>query len=204
MVSHLVFSQLGLIVLGCVFLRLSGLWPSEPVATRLPTPEPLMPLRHRSKEPTPFLGLTHKPHCEAGEQGVASRREPPCAPPPPRVSTRGRRRHVDTSPHGCPDPACRDGGWLGLGHMRSHGHPRGGPWRQLSGRRCQGYFLETQGTIFHGKRVAPEKLVWAVGALAEGLGIRAVARVFEIDPHTVLPWLVEVADHAAAFTQDFW
>jgi len=55
----------------------------------------------------------------------------------------------------------------------------------------------------HGKRVAPDVLVWAVGALAEGLGIRAVARVFEVDPNTVLEWLVEVADHAAAFSQYF-
>jgi len=44
-------------------------------------------------------------------------------------------------------------------------------------------------------------LVWAVGALAEGLGIRAVARVFEVDPNTVLQWLVEVADHATAFSE---
>jgi len=51
--------------------------------------------------------------------------------------------------------------------------------------------------------VAPEKLVWAVGALAAGLGIRAVARVFEVDPNTVLAWLVEVAEHAAAFSQYF-
>ena len=50
---------------------------------------------------------------------------------------------------------------------------------------------------------APEKLVWAVGALAEGLGIRAVARVFEVDPNTVLAWLVAVADHAVAFSQYF-
>jgi IS1 family transposase len=55
----------------------------------------------------------------------------------------------------------------------------------------------------HGKRVAPERLVWAVGALAEGLGIRAVARVFEVDPNTVLQWLVEVADHATAFSRYF-
>jgi len=53
----------------------------------------------------------------------------------------------------------------------------------------------------HGKRVSPDLLVWAIGALAEGLGIRAVARVFEVDPNTVLQWLVEVADHAAAFSQ---
>jgi hypothetical protein len=31
----------------------------------------------------------------------------------------------------------------------------------------------------------------AVTALAEGLGIRAVARVFEVDPNTVLQWLVD-------------
>jgi hypothetical protein len=55
----------------------------------------------------------------------------------------------------------------------------------------------------HGTRVAPEKLVWAVGTLAEGVGIRAVARVFEVDPNTVLAWLVEVAEHAAAFSQYF-
>jgi hypothetical protein len=46
-------------------------------------------------------------------------------------------------------------------------------------------------------------LVWAVGALAEGLGIRAVARVFTVDPNTVLQWLTEVADQAAAFSQYF-
>ncbi len=39
--------------------------------------------------------------------------------------------------------------------------------------------------------------------MAEGLGIRAVARVFEVEPNTVLAWLVEVADHAVAFSQYF-
>jgi hypothetical protein len=51
-----------------------------------------------------------------------------------------------------------------------------------------------------GKRVSPDRLVWAIGALAEGLGMRAVARVFEVDPHTVLAWFVEVAEHATAFS----
>jgi hypothetical protein len=39
--------------------------------------------------------------------------------------------------------------------------------------------------------------------LAEGLGIRAVARVFEVDPNTVLQWLVEAADHLQVFSQYF-
>jgi len=51
--------------------------------------------------------------------------------------------------------------------------------------------------------VAPDKLVWAVGALVEGLGIRAVARVFEVDPNTVLAWLVEVAERVAACSPYF-
>jgi hypothetical protein len=37
-------------------------------------------------------------------------------------------------------------------------------------------------------------LVWAVGTLAEGLGIRAVARVCEVAPNTVRAWIVEAAD----------
>jgi hypothetical protein len=51
--------------------------------------------------------------------------------------------------------------------------------------------------------VAPEPLVWAVGALAEGLGRRAVARVFAVDPHTVLVWWIEAAGHAAAVSCHF-
>src|SRR6516164_7726346 len=79
----------------------------------------------------------------------------------------------------------------------------GGLWRQLYCSQGEGYCLETCGTPLHGKRVAPEKRVWAVGTLAEGLGLRAVARVFAVDPNTVLAWLVEVAEHAAAFSQYF-
>jgi len=110
---------------------------------------------------------------------------------------------VDTSRHFCPHPICAYRGWVGLGNISANGHPSGGPWRQLYCTGCRGYFQETHGTPLHGKRVAPEKLVWAVGALAEGLGIRAVARVFEVDPNTVLQWLVEVADHATAFSRYF-
>jgi hypothetical protein len=201
MVSNLFFYQLMLIALVWLCLMLHGLWPSEPAAERLTTAQPIPPSRTRSKVPKPFPGLTRQPHCDACAQDVTLRREPPCAPPPRLISIRGRRRQVDTSHHFCPDPDCRYGGWTGLGNISANGHPSGGPWRQRHCSRCGGYFLETHGTPLHGKRVAPEKLVWAVGALAEGLGIRAVARVFEVDPTTVLAWLVEVAEHAAAFAQ---
>jgi IS1 family transposase len=204
MVSHLVFYQLGLVALVWLFLMLSGLWPSEPAAARLMPPKPLRPRCKPSKKPKPFPGLTRKPCCAACKQAIEAPKLQPSPPPPPTIaSTRGRRRHVDTSQHFCPAPDCRYGGWLGLGNITSNGHPSGGPWRQLYCSKCRGYFLETHGTPFHGKRVAPDLLVWAVGALAEGLGIRAVARVFEVDPNTVLQWLVEVAEQLQAFSQYF-
>ena len=66
-----------------------------------------------------------------------------------------------------------------------------------------GYFLETHGTIFHGKRLSVELIVRVLACLAEGLGIRATARVFEVDPNTVLQWLVEAAEQLQAFTALF-
>jgi IS1 family transposase len=64
-------------------------------------------------------------------------------------------------------------------------------------------FLETYGTPLHAKQVDSDKLVWAIAALAEGLGIRAVARVFGGGPTTVLGWLVEAAEHLEAFSRYF-
>src|SRR5215467_1395100 len=201
MVSHLLFYQLVLLGLLWLCCMLHAAWPSSDAAG-VPRPTELMPpSRKRPRVPKPFPGLTHKPHCEACAQAAVPRPQAPCAPPPRIVSTRGRPRQVDTSAQFCPQPPCAYWGWVGLGNIRANGHPNGGPWRQLHCTSCCGYFQETHGTPLHGKRVAPEKLVWAVGALCEGLGMRAVARVFEVDPNTVLGWLVEVADHAAAFTQ---
>jgi transposase-like protein len=116
------------------------------------------------------------------------------------TSTRGRQRQVDTQDQFCPKQSCRYYGWMARGNIRANGHPRGGPWRQLQCVVCGTYFLETHGTLFHGKRVPTELLVCAVAALAEGLGIRAVARVFAVNPNTVLAWLVEAADQLQAFS----
>jgi transposase-like protein/IS1 family transposase len=110
---------------------------------------------------------------------------------------------VDSQHHFCPNPHCAYHGWVERGNLRANGHPGGKPWRQLQCTACRRYFQETHGTLLRGKRVSLEMLVWAVGALAEGLGIRAVARVFEVDPNTVLRWLVEATDHAAAFSRHF-
>ncbi len=203
MIPHLFFSQLVLLGLLWLLFMLHAAWPRQGPATQRRPVEPILPPRKRSSDPKPFPGLTRKPPCAACAQAHEHGPQPPGCPPPRIVSTRGRPRQVDTSSHFCPHPPCAYRGWVGLGNISANGHPNGGPWRQLHCTSCGGYFQETHGTPLHGKRVAPEKLVWAVGALAEGLGIRAVARVFEVDPNTVLQWLVEAADQAAAFSRYF-
>src|SRR5262249_32422276 len=48
-----------------------------------------------------------------------------------------------------------------------------------------------------------ELLVRVIACLAEGLGIRGTARGVAIDPHTVLGWWVEAAEHLHAFSAYF-
>jgi transposase-like protein len=48
-----------------------------------------------------------------------------------------------------------------------------------------------------------ELIVRVLACLAEGLGIRATARVFEVAPNTVLHWLVEAAAQLKAFSASF-
>jgi transposase-like protein len=42
-----------------------------------------------------------------------------------------------------------------------------------------------------------------LACLAEGLGIRSTARVFEVDPNTVLQWLVEAVQQLRALSRYF-
>jgi len=117
--------------------------------------------------------------------------------------TRGRRRQVNLSTHFCPNPTCAYRGWVGWGNLRANGHPNGGPWRQLLCVACRRYFLETLGTLFHGKHTPVDLIVHVIACLAEGLGIRGTARVFEVEANTVLQWLVDAAEQLRAFSQHF-
>src|SRR5215510_870707 len=164
---------------------------------------PAKPKRTRSTAPKLFAGLTHRPHCALCEQETVHPNPPAPVPPDPMPPTNRRPRTVDTSRHFCPHTDCDYRGWLGLNNLRANGHPSGGPWRQFQCTACDGYFPEHHGTIFHGKQVAVELIVRVLACLAEGLGIRGTARVFEIDPNTVLGWLVEAVEQLHAFSAYF-
>jgi hypothetical protein len=110
------------------------------------------------RDPKPFDGLIRKPASPICEQDT----EPhptalaPNAPPPRMTCTRGRRRHVDTTGHFCPQATCSYHGRVGWGNIRANGHPGGRRWRQLVCLSCQRHFLETHGTPLHGKQAAPD------------------------------------------------
>src|SRR5438132_13730085 len=204
MVSHLVFYQLALIALVWLFLVLHSAGPCERAKRPRPAePGPLTSKHTRSKEPKPFAGLTQRPPCALCEREAAQPQLPPPMPPDPMPPPHRRPRTVDTSRHCCPHAGCAYRGWLGWGNLRANGHPSGGPWRQFHCTACEGYFLETPGTLFHGKQAAVELIVRVLACLAEGLGIRAPARVFEVDPNTVLRWLVEAAEQLRPFSASF-
>src|SRR5919197_5978927 len=205
MIPHLVYYQL--VVLGLLWfcVMLHAVWPSRCALSqqRRAAPESITSKRKRSKAPKPFAGLTHKPHCALCAEEATTPTPPPPVQPDPMEPTHRRPRVIDTSRHFCPQAGCDYRGWLGLGNLRANGHPPGGPWRQLHCTACKGYFLETHGTIFHGKHAEVERIVHVLACLAEGLGIRATARVFEVAPNTVLHWLIEAAEQLRAFSAYF-
>ena len=117
--------------------------------------------------------------------------------------TRGRRHQIDPSRHCSPDPDWAYRGGVGWGKLRAHGLPSGGPWRRRLGVVSRSYVLETLGTIVHGQCAFVELIVRIIACLAEGLSIRGTAWIFEVDPNTVLPWLVDAAGQRRAFSQPF-
>src|SRR5262245_2119307 len=205
MVSHLFYYQLALLAFVWLFLMLHVTWPKRGVTSPPASaqPEPMPRKRTHTHEPKPFAGLTHKPHCALCERDAAHSQSPLPVPPDLMSSTNRRPRQIDTSRHFCPHAGCDYRGWLGLGNLRANGHPSGGPWRQFHCTSCKGYFLETHGTLFHGKQAAVDLIVRVLACLAEGLGIRATARVFEVAPNPVLHWLVEAAEQLRAFSAYF-
>ena len=188
MIPRQFFSLMVVLGLLWLFCMLHVAWPRQGGMTpqRPGEPEPIKPRCTRSKEPPPFAGLTHKPPCALCAHEASHPTPPPPMRPDPMPPTNRRPREVNTSRHFCPQATCDYRGWVGLGNLRANGHPSGGPWRQCHCTACDGSFPEHHGTLFPGKRVAVELLVRVLACLAEGLGMRATARVFEVDPNTVL------------------
>jgi hypothetical protein len=103
--SDLPFSPSVWVFLILLVLLLRRLWRGGTNTPTAPKP-PRAP-----REPKPFVGLTHKPACEACAPGIEPYPQAPGVPPPRTILTRGRRCQVDTTGHFCPHPNCSYRGW---------------------------------------------------------------------------------------------
>ena len=115
MISHHVYYQLAILGFLWLCIMVHGGWPSR--STRSPLrpaePVPLTCKRTRSTEPTPFEGLTQRPHCAACAHDANHPQGPPPLRPDPMPPTNRRPRIIDTSRHFCPHTGCAYRGWLG-------------------------------------------------------------------------------------------
>lgn len=143
---------------------------------------------------------TKRPHCPLCEAEEITSSEVIPEPPPLITHTRGRPKTIDTDFHYCPNPLCGYYGWLARGNICSNGHPNSSIWRQMECIVCETYFMETQGTVFYCNKTSPDKIIFALKTMAEGVGIHSTSRIFDVDANTVQNWLKKGAEHMEAIS----
>ena len=119
----------------------------------------------------------------------------------------GRPRTIPTAHRCCPNEECPAYGRLGddplhdiVGcgtYTTTHGEVR----QMYRCNVCGKLFSETAGTPFFGLKTPMKTVCIALQELAEGLGIRAVARIHGVKPDTVLDWLKKAGQHCQALSE---
>lgn len=95
----------------------------------------------------------------------------------------------------CPNKGCEQYGKVGAGNLVKYGKSRQGRQRYQC-RICKKVFNEQKGTFFYKKRTAAKDIVESLAMVAEGMGIRATARVKGIKHDTLSAWLREAGSQA--------
>jgi len=95
----------------------------------------------------------------------------------------------------CPNKECSAYGQVGAGNIVKYGKSQQGRQRYQC-RVCKKVFNERMGTLFYGKRTAVKDIVESLAMVAEGMGLRATARVKGIKHDTLSAWLREAGSQA--------
>lgn len=95
----------------------------------------------------------------------------------------------------CPNKECSEYGKVEAGNIIKYGKTAQGRQRYQC-RVCKKVFNERKGTLFYGKRTAVKDIVESLAMVAEGMGIRATARVKGIKHDTLSAWLREAGSQA--------
>lgn len=95
----------------------------------------------------------------------------------------------------CPNKECREYGKVGRGNIVKYGKSQQGRQRYQC-RLCKKVFNERMGSLFYGKRTAVKDIVESLAMVAEGMGIRATARVKGIKRDRLSAWLRQAGSQA--------
>jgi IS1 family transposase len=126
---------------------------------------------------------------------------------PTRRRRPGRPRTIPTAHKCCPGEECPAYGRFGDDPM--HDIVGDGTYTTVHGEKRQMYkcnvcgqpFSETAGTPFFGLKTPMQTVCVALQELAEGLGVRAVARIRGVEPDTVLEWLKKAGQHCQELSE---
>jgi transposase-like protein len=100
----------------------------------------------------------------------------------------------------CPNEECGSYQQMDKGNIIGYGKSRQGRQRYQC-KECKRVFNEQIGTLFYRKQTAEKDIVESLAMLAEGMGLRATARVKGIKTDTLSAWLREAAAHAQQVEQ---
>lgn len=96
----------------------------------------------------------------------------------------------------CINKSCKDYGRLNGGNISFRGkYGKDRSRKLLYCRTCGKRFAETHSTAFFGLRLPPEKISQIIHHAAEGVGVRATARLLSLDKDTVNRVVLVAGEH---------
>lgn len=103
----------------------------------------------------------------------------------------------------CPNPHCKDYGQRGRGNIATRGKYGKANDKQLHYcRTCKTRFAATTGTAFFGLHLSEEAIGRIIHHAAEGVGVRATARLLGLDKDTVNRVVLRAGEHCERVLSD--
>jgi len=111
----------------------------------------------------------------------------------------GRKKQIDTSMYFCPYLDCPNYGQVGAdNHIIGAGCYSERRTQLLKCKVCNRTFSGRRGTPLFNMKASEETFYDVIACLAEGNGIRATARIKQVDKDTVAAWLDKASQHVEA------
>lgn len=176
---------------------MEGTLPAQvPAATGSPAVRPVAGSGSAAGHVSPSVFAPPTPAIAEGVEAPAAVRRGP-----------GRPRTIPTAHRCCPNEDCPAYGRFGDDPL--HDIVGYGTYTTASGevrqmylcKVCRRPFSETAGTPFFGLKTPLQTVCTALQELAEGMGVRAVARIHKVAPDVVLEWLQKAGEHCQALSE---